>query len=479
MITLNLILVTLSIFISVSVAGHALLTKRTPSTALGWIAVCLLFPVAGILLYFLFGINRVETRAKKLDSQVSDCPLDCGPYHNATADAALKAEDLPLPLYFSQIARISDTVTHLPLVYGNHIDVLHNGEAAYQSMLESIEQATRHIFLITYIFETNPTGLQFIDALGRAVDRGVSVKVIIDGVGEYYNWPKAGSLLKKRGVTVARFIRPRLLPLSIHINLRNHRKILITDGHTAYTGGMNIGGRHMAQNISNPRRVIDMHFRLTGPVVLQMEQTFLEDWAFCTGKNLHPHTDFHETAGNAFCRTIKDGPNEDINKLSTIIVGAISAARQQVMVMTPYFLPSVEMVSALQSAALRGVDVNIVLPGKNNLPFVAWATRHMLKDLLYRGVKVYFQPPPFVHTKLFVVDRHYAQVGSANFDPRSFQLNFELCVEIYEKRVAGTLNEHILEQIRRSKPVSLHEIKNRSLGIKIRDAVAWLFSPYL
>lgn len=476
---MNLILIILNIIVSVSVAGHALLTKRTPSAALGWIAVCLLFPVAGIFLYFLFGINRVETRAKKMDIQVAEAPLDCRPYRNATADAALKAEELPLPVYFSQIARISDTVTHLPLVYGNHIDVLHNGEVAYQAMLASIDQATRHIFLITYIFETNATGRRFIDALGRAVERGVSVKVIIDGIGEYYNWPWAGKLLKKRGVTVARFIRPRLMPLSIHINLRNHRKILITDGNTAYTGGMNIGDRHLVDKTENPRRVVDMHFRLTGPVVLQMEQTFLEDWAFCTGENLAPPTHLLNAPGKAYCRTIKDGPNEDINKLITIIIGAISSARKQVMIMTPYFLPSVEMVSALQSAALRGVDVSIVLPEKNNLPFVAWATGHMLKDLLYRGVKVYFQPPPFVHTKLFVVDRQYAQIGSANFDPRSFQLNFELCVEIYDTDVAQMLDEHIVQQIRLSEPVSYEMIKSRPVVIRIRDAMAWLFSPYL
>ncbi|MDY6823298.1 MAG: cardiolipin synthase [Thermodesulfobacteriota bacterium] len=476
---MNLIFLTINVVASVAVSGHALLTKRTPSAALGWIAVCLLFPVAGILLYFLFGINRVETRAKKMDSQSPQDRPDSQPYRNATADAAFMADDLPLPVYFSQIARISDNVTELPLVYGNRIDVLHNGEAAYEAMLDSIEQARNHIFLSTYIFETNPTGRRFIDALGRAVDRGVSVKVIIDGVGEYYNWPRAGRLLKRRGVTVARFIRPRLLPPAVHINLRNHRKILITDGMTAYTGGMNIGERHLAERTDNPRRVVDMHFRLTGPVVLQMEQTFLEDWAFCTGENLAPHTHLHSAAGKAFCRTIKDGPNEDINKLITIIIGAISSARKQVMIMTPYFLPSGEMISALQSAALRGVEVNIVLPEKNNLPFIAWATGHMLKDLLYRGVRVYFQPPPFVHTKLFVMDRQYAQVGSANFDPRSFQLNFELCVEIYDTEVARMLSEHILGQIQRSTPVSLAAIQNRPLPVKIRDAMAWLFSPYL
>ncbi len=470
---------TASILLSLTTAGHALLHKRTPSSALGWIAVCLIFPFAGALLYFLFGVNRVETRARKLEYKSPASPIDERRYQQATAELSIAASQLDLPRSYAQIARISDKVTNLPLVDGNRVDLLPGGETAYPEMLECIDEAEHYIFLTTYIFETNKTGRQFIDALSRAAGRGLEVRVLIDGIGEYYYFPRAAALLKRRGIKVARFIPPKLLPPNIHINLRNHRKILIADGRTAFTGGMNIGDRHLAQQLKNRSRVVDMHFRLKGPVVMQIEQCFLEDWAFCTGESLAPTPAPPAPNGPAVCRIIKDGPNEDINKLSTVILGAISSSREQVLIMTPYFLPPLEMIAALQSAALRGIDVKIVLPAKNNLPFIQWASNNMLRELLYWGVKVYFQPPPFAHTKLFVIDQQYAQIGSANFDPRSFRLNFELSVEIYEKHVAQTIAGHIEHRIKHSQPLHLTDIERRPFIIKIRDALVWLFSPYL
>jgi len=166
-----------------------------------------------------------------------------------------------------------------------------------------------------------------------------------------------------------------------------------------------------------------MHFGLSGPVAAQIEWVFLEDWGFAAGTPPLPKTLTPLQQGSALCRTIVEGPNEDFDKLSVILIGAISSARRRVSIMIPYFLPSREMISALQTAALRGVEVTVILPAKNNLPFVHWATRNMLWQLLQRGVRVYYQPPPFVHTKLFVVDDRYALIGSANMDSRSLRLN--------------------------------------------------------
>ncbi len=280
-------------------------------------------------------------------------------------------------------------------------------------------------------------------------------------------------------MNVARFLPPRLLLPPIHINLRNHRKILVADGQVGFTGGMNIGDRHLADNINNPRRSIDMHFRLRGPVVAQLEQTFLEDWAFCTDEKVEPTRAFPLESGSAVCRVISDGPNEDMDNLATILIGAISSARERVLIMTPYFLPSPEMISALQTAALRGVQVHVVLPSKNNLPYIKWAGTNMLAPLLIRGVKIFYQPPPFVHTKLFVIDEQYAQIGTANIDPRSLRLNFELAVEIYDLQVANILSTHIEHQIRQSEQVTLESVLHRPFIIKVRDALMWLFSSYL
>ncbi len=174
-----------------------------------------------------------------------------------------------------------------------------------------------------------------------------------------------------------------------------------------------------------------------------------------------------------------DGPNEDLDRLAMVLIGAVSAAQHSVCIMTPYFLPPRELISALQAAALRGVDVCVILPEKNNQPLAHWATRNMLWELLHWGVHVYYQPPPFVHSKLFVVDEHYTQVGTANIDPRSLRLNFELALEIYDQGFAATITRHFSRVREASRALTLREMDSRPLPARLRDAAAWLFSPYL
>jgi len=469
--------IALGIVFSCLAALHALLYKRNPSAALGWVAVCLLFPPTGALLYFLFGINRVRTRAKKLKTR-SPFLIEFGYERPEDAEAYPKS-NVQIPADLNEIYRVSGAVTRRPIVGGNRIRMLHNGEEAYPPMLRAIEEARSYVFLATYIFDTNHTGRLFIDALARAAERGVEVRVLLDGVGELYAFPRAGTLLKRRGVKIGRFLPPSLFPPAVHINLRNHRKILVADGRVAFMGGMNIGDRHLGQNLNNPSRVIDVHFRIEGPVVQQLQEVFIEDWAFCTGDREALKLDPGVVAGRAICRTIAEGPNEDLDRLGTTLVGAISSAKHRVSIVTPYFLPSREIISALQVAALRRVEVEVILPSKNNLPFVHWATRNMLWELLQRGVRVYYQPPPFVHSKLFVVDDLYAQIGSANLDPRSLRLNFELVLEIYDQETAGHLAAHVRNCRERSKEISLQEMDTRPTALRIRDAATWLFSPYL
>ncbi len=472
---LLLILVAGSVF---AAAGHALLHKRDPRAALGWIGVCFLYPLAGPLLYFLFGINRVRTRAKKLGRKRVPFHAKVR-YTEPSGEGPVEVWHSDLPDELKEIARISDTILQRPLLRGNTVEVLHNGEQAYPRMLQAIEEAQQTLFLSTYIFDTNFTGLQFIDALSRAQRRGVDVRVIIDGIGECYSWPHASVLLQERGVKVARFLPPSIVPPAIHINLRNHRKLLIVDRCVGFVGGMNIGDRHLAEQRRNARRVIDIHFRLTGPVISQIEEAFLEDWAFSYGElTVLPPASVPPT-GDTVCRTIVDGPNDELDRLAFIFAGTISCARRRVTIMNPYFLPSREIMAALQAAALRGVNVSVILPARNNLPFVHWATRNLLYELMEMGVHVYYQKPPFVHSKVFVVDDHYGQIGSVNIDPRSLHLNFELAVEVYGSAVASLLTPHLDEALRNARELTAEEIEDRSWVAKFRDAAAWLFSPYL
>jgi cardiolipin synthase A/B len=443
---------------------HALLYKRRPRAAFGWIAVCLTFPLAGAALYFWFGINRARRRARRLRYEEHvDFP----------ADHAARAPNDHRPL-----ATLGEAVTSQPLLGGHSIEALHGGEAAYPAMLAAIDRAQHRIYLVTYLFDTDDTGNQFADALGRAVERGVDVRVLLDGVGELYTFPRARRMLRKRGVAVRRFLPPRLLPPSFMVNLRNHRKILLVDDALAFSGGMNISDRHLMNRHDNPDRVVDVHFAIRGPVLVSLLSIFLSDWDVAGGTE-PARAGRACVAGTGLCRAIADGPDEELDRLLILLVGAIGLARRRVAIMTPYFVPPRELLGALQTAALRGVDVSILLPGKNNLFFVHRATRHMLWELLQRGVRVYYQPAPFVHSKLLLIDDDYAQIGSANLDPRSLRLNFELTLEVFDATLVAHLDEHYARARACAQEVQLADVDSRCMPTRVLDGLAWLFSPYL
>jgi len=343
-------------------------------------------------------------------------------------------------------------------------------------MLAAIAAARHSVWLATYIFETDPVGRQFIHTLADAAVRGVEVRVLVDGVGEWYSWPHAVTLLSRAGVRAARFLAPRLLPPRLALNLRNHRKLLVVDGHIAFLGGMNLGGREVGK--PSHRRMADLHFQVRGPVVAQLAQSFVIDWQFAAQEQLST-VQPPDPAGTCVCRVITDGPDEDNDKLLYVILGAISVARHQIWIMTPYFIPSPELTAALQAAALRGVEVCVVLPERSNLRYVDWASRRWLPPLLKRGVQIYLQPTPFSHTKLLVVDGAYAQIGSANLDPRSLRLNFEIAMEIYDTDMCQQLAAYVATARTKSTQCT-QEIANRqSLLLRFRDSLFWLMSPYL
>lgn len=454
-------------------AWHALLTKRDPRSALAWIGIVLLLPLGGPLLYFIFGVNRIRTRRRRLKR--FPLPLEFG--YEQSDDAGM-TDPLPPAIADGPIARSSARISHRACLPGNHIERLHNGDQAYPAMIEAIRSAERYIYLSTYIFGASGAARDIIEALKAAQRRGVTVCVLIDGLGQWYTLARTAPALREGGVRVARFLPLRLWPPSVRVNMRNHRKILVVDGEIAFTGGMNIADYHVLGD-GGSHGVIDLHQRLRGPVVSQIEAVFAEDWRFATGQALPEPAPPGDPAGEAACRAITDGPNEDLDRLALVLLAATSAAQRRITIMTPYFLPGRELLGALQAAALRGVQVRILLPGRNNLPYVHWATRNMLWELLQHGVEVRYQPPPFVHSKLLLVDDNYAQVGSANLDPRSLRLNFELNVEVFDPAFNAALSADFEAAWAPARPVTLQEISRRGLAERTRDAVCWLFSPYL
>jgi len=450
--------------LGLTAAGHALLNKRSSRAAFGWIGLALSLPLAGALLYYLFGINRSRRRARRLREEAAPTPV---PEATGTAVAGREA-----------LARLGDNLSREALMGGNGIRMLVNGETAFPAMLEAIDRARRQILLSTYIFDDDAMGRRFVDGLRRAVARGVAVHVLLDGVGELYSLPPIGRRLRRAGVPFRRFLPPRLIPPSVLLNLRNHRKLLLVDGERGFTGGMNLSDRHLTGDPRNRRPVADLHFEVAGPIVTSLARVFRNDWLL-TGGSLEAPGAPPGPVGSALCRTVADGPEESLDRLLLLLVGAIGQARRRVAIMTPYFVPPRELLGALKAAALRGIEVTVLLPANNNLFFVHRATRHLLWELLERGVRVFYQPGHFVHSKLLLIDDDYAQVGSANLDPRSLRLNFELNLEVYDADFLAALDAHFRVALGRARETTLAEVDGRPLPTRLIDGTLWLFSPYL
>jgi cardiolipin synthase len=468
-----------TILLSLATAGHALLFKRDSRSALVWTSLNLTLPIIGPFLYWCLGINRISRRARSWQ--------ESGRRVSGTSIYPLKKEEeaygtrvlLPAAAaHLRDLRVLANRVVATPIRDGNSITMLENGDNAYPAMLVAIRRAQESINLSSYIFDVDGIGGEFVQHLKDAANRGVVVRIIIDAVGERYCRSSPSKAFRNSKVFLVRY-----LPLrhGAYINLRNHRKLLIVDGREAFTGGMNIRGRHILSSADQENVLRDIHFSVMGPVVADMQRSFLEDWFFVTGERLDNPLFFPsiEPQGSAVIRCISDGPDKEFRKLEQLIIGALSCAGKSVCIMTPYFIPDRSMISALVTTALRGVDVCIVLPGLNNLPFVKWAGQALLWELLACGVRVYYQSPPFVHSKLMLVDDIWALIGSANLDTRSLRLNFELNLSIIDTEFAALVRQHFEQAITASHEVSLNEMESRSLPIKLRDSFFHLFSPFL
>lgn len=460
-------------------AGHVVLTKRDNRAAIGWVGIILLTPFLGAALYFMFGVNRIQRRARRVARITTASPK----FGVATTPVTATEIQQAIGAHAEQLAPLADfvhRVTHQPLVRGNRVTPLSDGDEAYRQMLAAIDGAKETVGLCTYIFDNDEIGRTFGDALGRATQRGVEVRVLIDDVGTRYSWPSIKPYLRQANVNFATFL-PTLLPWKFHYsNLRNHRKLLVVDSRVGFTGGMNIRQGHCSKN-PGAHPIADMHFRIEGPVLAQLQETLVLDWEFSTGERLDPAKWFlnNPVQGESFCRGIADGPDLDFDKIRLTLLGAIACARRSITIVTPYFLPDQAIITALNVADLRGVDVRVVLPERNNLRLVQWACNAQLWQVLRRGVRVWLTPPPFDHTKVMLVDETWSFIGSANWDARSLRLNFEFNVECYDRALAAQLRTLIDSKLQHSREITLADVDGRPLWMRLRDGVARLATPYL
>lgn len=463
----------LTLLVSVLSSAHAVLRKRDNRAAVGWVGLIWLVPVLGASLYLLLGINRIRRRAHALRPGRSPPAREV----EHACDPGKLAALHPGAAALEGLARVGDRVLGRPLLEGNVVRPLDGGAAAYGEMLEAIDGAKRSVALCTYIFDDDAAGERFVRALIAAKDRGVEVRVLIDGVGVRYGTPPVHRRLQRAGVRAALYL-PTMVPAFFpYFNLRNHRKLLIVDGTLGFTGGMNI--REEFARKENAAR--DLHFRLEGPVIAHLRACFAADWAFAAREQLTGETWFPTLlpVGPIVARGIPHGPDEHFDHLRSLLLGAVSSARKSVRIITPYFLPDAALVTTLNVAALRGVNVEILIPQKGNLALVQWASTAQLWQSVERGCEVRLGPPPFDHTKLVVIDELWSLIGSANWDPRSLRLNFEFNVECYDPLFARELVQLFEERARHAHRVTLQELDGRPLSIKLRDGLARLCSPYL
>ncbi len=458
-------------------SSHIILAKRDVRSAIGWVGIVSLTPFLGATLYFLFGVNRLARKARQLrgtGEKPSAAPQSA---HCPQAEIQRIVGKVPslLPL-----VNFVQRVTNEPLLTGNLVEPFFDGDSAYASMLAAIDAAQHSVALQTYIFDNDPLGMRFVEALQRAQDRGVEVRLLIDDVGTRYTWPTIKSVLRRHKFPWATFL-PTLIPWKFqYSNMRNHRKLLVVDGRIGFTGGMNIRVGHLS---SSPGKypVGDSHFRLEGPVVAQLMDAVATDWQFSACERLDGDLWFPELkeVGPSLCRGIPDGPEIEFDKIQLTLQGAIDCAQHSLTIVTPYFLPEQALITALNVAAIRGVEVRIVIPEVNNLRLVQYACTAQLWQMLQRGCRVFLTPPPFDHTKLVIVDGLWSFFGSANWDPRSLRLNFEFNVECYDSLLAGRLLALVDEKISRSHETTLAEVDARPLWMKLRDGVCRLAQPYL
>ncbi len=471
------VLAVVDVALASGVTIHAVLWKRDSRAVIGWVGLAWLAPFIGVFAYLFLGINRIERKAVSLELPES---------WNSDQQPELTSEDLQQRETYGReypnldgLVRAGGNLTGQPVLPGNKVEPLIDGDQAYPAMLKAITDAKRSVALLSYIFDSDRAGDAFLETLVKAQQRNVHVRVLIDDVGSKYGRPNMVRRLQDSGLTAASFL-PTRIPFPIYANLRNHRKILVVDGRIGFTGGTNIRESHW--QTMNPKHPVQcLHFRLNGPVVSQIQKVFARDWAFATGERLAGDDWFPPACrvGNVWARGIEHGPDEHFEKMADAIAAALASARQQVRILTPYFLPNASLIQALTVTAMRGVNVEIYLPSANNIALVQWAATAQLWQLLEKGCRIYYTPPPFDHTKLMVVDGIWTLLGSTNWDPRSLRLNFEFNVECYSKNLAQSLNDIIDKKADSAHEITLDEVNSRSFPVRLRDGLVRLLTPYL
>ena len=473
------------------VAFHCLRNRREPTSALLWLFIAWFLPGLGPLLYLAFGIYKVPAKGMhkhKADQRLlaerralEDSSLALT-YWRSVHETRQSEPDSPAA---RDLNRTMDSILEeYPLLGGNEVRLLLNGTEAYPAMLEAIRRARHHIHLQCFLIRDDPVGREFLEALAERARAGVRVRLLYDRFGSTHA-VLSGLFRRYRAVpnfTLVCLTQANPLKRQFQINLRNHRKILIVDGQEAFAGGMNLHAENCEQGARLPIR--DYHFALRGPVIQELQFVFLRDWYFMTNEPpdallKKEHFPALPACGSALIRVVNGGPSSRTEVVSDVFFLAMIAARRQLWMVTPYFAPPPDLLHALRSATLRGVDVRLVVPRTNNHVYAGLAGRALYDELLDSGVRVYERRTPFMHAKAVVVDDTLVLVGTANLDVRSLRLNYETDLAVYGATFIETMKGVIQQEMALSDEINLAVWRTRPLRQRLMENFCSLLSPSL
>ena len=481
----------LHVFLFFAVALHVLRHRRRADSTLLWLFVTWSLPVVGALLYAMFGVDRVPKvrwsrgvqRRVRMDGARRAATGEVLPaaYWQSMGGAPATPEDeWTRPLDRPMAA----TLDNFPLLGGNRIEPLLTGDEAFPKMLAAIRGARHHVHLQSFIVGNDDVGREFMAAAAERARAGVRVRVLYDRFGSSH--ALFGGLFRKyRNVphlTIAGWTQSNLFRKQLHFNLRNHRKVLVVDGEAGFMGGVNLNS--YSRSREGRPAIQDYHFELRGPIVQELQYTFLRDWHVMTEEDPErllsaEHFCRQPAAGTALARVVNSGPSSDLQVTVDMFFNAVNAARKQVFIVTPYFLPSEDLLRALRLAALRGVRVYLVVPEKSNHWYTTWAARAMYEDLLEAGVRVFERRPPFIHAKAMTVDDRMGIVGSSNWDYRSLYSNYETSLAVYDAQFVMHLKLLMIEDLHESRELELGVFKRRSVTHRYLENACGLFAPLL
>lgn len=453
--------------------------KRAPVSTMSWILSLALLPFAGFVIYYFLGPQRLKKqRIKRLRSRVGK--------RNHADQALLRDAAERAPAALRQIAELGTATCGIPVSSATSVELLSGGAATFDRIFEAVREARDHVHLEYYIFEPDRIGTALRDLLVLKAQQGVTVRLLVDALGAKKLGRKFLAPLQAAGVHVALFhdtrIGRRLRPVT---NYRTHRKIVVCDGRVGFTGGVNITDEEDLRAQSDAYH--DVHLRIEGSAVSWLQTTFLEDWAYTTGDYpsdshsdvslLLPYLLPQMAAGDIPVQIVTSGPDNALEPIHRMHVAAINASTRRAWLTTPYFVPGEPAMMALTSAALRGVDVRLLVPHRSDSLIVSAAARSYFDELIAAGVKVWEYKGRMLHSKTLVVDEHCAMIGTANFDNRSFRLNFEVMAVVYGQALAGPLAAQFETDLRSA--ILVKSLRPQRFFTRLLDAVARLFSPLL